>query len=220
MKKSSVLVLFVILKLALFGQITAVSPYAGVSFSSVRGVENANFKFGYALGVSMDISKYKKVIMRPSIGLLQKGTILKNYSKDAFGSSLPSGYDAYFTYNYLNVSFLYEWHPYGTPNFYLSLGPYAGCLIGVTQRSVGFLENTAFDIRQSIPVKEYFFLDMGAQVGGGLKFPFNKSSEIRIDFLYDYGLKIVASPNPPPTETYKCLIGYAIKIGKPKNTAN
>ncbi len=212
MKKQIFLILFILCKLTLLSQITAVTPKIGVTLSNAQDFNGMQYKLGYLIGTSIEYKLSQKIVFKPEIKLAQKGTKQKGYLTDENGFLLPDS-KSYISYNYLNLPILMEYHPLSSNHIFLSGGPYIGYLLKSTQRTITTWNGEKYDSKMNLDMSNYNLWDVGFCVGGGINIPFLKKGEIKIDLLYEYALSIVNQKQPPRTNTFSLSTGYKIRLG-------
>jgi len=121
MKKQIFLILFILCKLTLLGQITAVTPKIGVTLSNVRDFNGMQYKLGYLIGTSIEYKLSQKIVFKPEIKLAQKGTKQNGFLTDENGFLLPDS-KSYISYNYLSLPILIEYHPLSSNHIFFKWG--------------------------------------------------------------------------------------------------
>jgi hypothetical protein len=215
MRKVNFLLLFSSFCLVSFGQLTTVTPKAGVTLSKARNFifEKEYFKPGFLFGVEADFNLSSKLVFKPELVFEQKGTLQKTEGVDLNGHPMGT-IKMFYTWNYISIPLTLKYMPFAKNQIYFQGGGYAGYLLGETRRMQYSEAGVDHDEKESKDVSGYGKWDIGLLAGGGIDIPVGKRNAIRFDARCGFAFNLGGSEMPPATDTFGLSAGYAFGVAK------
>ncbi len=173
MKKTIILVAFLLLNIFVYGQNIGfrigrnVSNYAFNKDSlSTLGITNDNLK-GWALTLPVGFNVSKYITIQTELGFLQKGfKSIQNIQTN--GVTVKSELKNYTNYAVLPI--MIRFHTTGRLQLYANVGPDFTYAINSNSKGTSNIGNTSTDVDKSNSLDGTDRLTLGLQAGGGLKF--------------------------------------------------